>query len=223
MSGFATEPIALGAKDEIPLPSTGTIGAGGYYLIQINNGSSSPAFIGPAQYTAPTPDLTLVYTSTQANYSSNYMNPSWTQGNLFSEPYFGSGKIGLVSGGSNGTMLDYVGYGPGLVSGSVAATSFGTNNYWSSFPGFVGSEYAGYNYNSASNASMLGSAQALVRTNDGDSYPDEDNNEDWSVLNQFTLTNSAGASVTVPEPATLGLLAAGSTLLMARRRQPKKG
>jgi hypothetical protein len=34
------------------------------------------------------------------------------------------------------------------------------------------------------------------------------------------LTNSLGDSVTtsVPEPATIGLVAAGATLLMARRR-----
>jgi len=233
MSGFSTEPIALGGRNEIPLPSSATIGAGGYYLVQINNGTSSPAFVGPAQYTAPTPDLTLVYSSSQANYSSSYGNPGWTQGNLFSQPYFGAGKIALVdgsggAGGSNGAMLDYLGYGSGLASGSVAATSFGTNNYWSSFPGFVGSEYAGYNYYTGlygtsipTNADILGSSQALVRTNDTDSYPSEDNNLDWAVQNSFSLTNSAGASVTVsvPEPATIGLLAAGSTLLLARRRQ----
>jgi hypothetical protein len=239
MSGFATEPIAYGARNEIPLPVTGTIGAGGYYLIQINDGTSTPAFTGTAQYTAPTPDLTLVYSSSQANYSSAYGNPTWTQGNLFSEPYFGAGKealvdggIGGVGGGSNGTLLDYVGYGPGLASGSVATGSFGTNNYWSSVPGYVGTAYAGYNYLLGiygaptaipTNADILGSSQALIRTNDSDAYPSEDNNSDWAVENGFTLTDSAGASVTitVPEPATIGLLAAGSTLLLARRR-PKK-
>src|SRR5271170_734937 len=91
MSGFSTEPIAFGAKDEIPLPNA-SMAAGGYYLIQINNGTSSPAFTGIARFTAPTPDLTLVYSSSQANYSSSYGNPGWTQGNLFSQPYFGAGK-----------------------------------------------------------------------------------------------------------------------------------
>lgn len=237
MSGFATEPIALGARNEIPLPSTGTIGAGGYYLIQINNGTSTPAFTGTAQYTAPTPDLTLVYSSSQANYSAAYGAPTWSGGNLFSEPYFGAGKealvdggIGGVGGGSNGTLLDYVGYGPGLASGSVSATTFGTNNYWSTIPGFVGTDYAGFNYLDAlygspsaipTNADILGSSQALVRINDTDSYPDEDNNNDWAVQDAFTLTNSAGASVVVPEPATVGLLAIGSTLLLARRKSRK--
>ncbi|MGD0463398.1 MAG: PEP-CTERM sorting domain-containing protein [Tepidisphaeraceae bacterium] len=226
MSGFATEPIALGARNEIPLPSSATIGAGGYYLVQINNGTSSPAFTGVAGFIAPTPDLVLVYNSTQANYSSAYGNPGWTAGNLFSQPYFGAGKEALVSGGSNGTMLDYVGYGSGLASGSVAATTFGTNNYWSSFPGFVGSEYAGYNYYQGlygtaipTNADILGSTQALVRTNDGDSYPSEDNNLDWAVETTFSLTNSEGQTVSVPEPVSAGLLGAGAALLMARRRQ----
>ena len=231
MSGFATEPIALGARNEIPLPSSATMAAGGYYLIQINNGTSSPAFTGTAQFTAPTPDLTLVYSSSQANYSSAYGNPGWTAGNLFSQPYFANGKLALVSGGTNengnGTMLDYLGYGSGLVTGSVAATSFGTNNYWSNFS-YVGTEYAGYDYFTGlygtsvpTNADVLGSSQALVRTNDTDFYPTEDNNADWSVQNTFTLTDSAGASVTtsVPEPATAGLLVAGTTLLLARRRQ----
>jgi len=227
MSGFATEPIAFGGRNEIPLPSSAVIPAGGYYLVQMNNGTSSPAFTGSAQFTAPTPDLVLVYSSTQANYSSAYGNPGWTQGNLFSQPFFGAGKEALVSGGSNGTMLDYVGYGSGLASGSVAATTFGTNNYWSSLPGFVGTEYAGFDYYQGkygtaipTNAGILNSTQALLRTNDGDSYPGEDNDADWAVVNAFSLTNSLGQSVnvTVPEPMTLGLLGVGAALLMARRR-----
>jgi opacity protein-like surface antigen len=232
MSGFATEPIALGARNEIPLPSSASIAAGGYYLIQLNNGTSSPAFTGTAQFTAPTPDLTLVYSSTQAGYNAAYALGStysiyqpgntsvastyaWSAGNLMSEPYFGSGKWGLVAGGPDGTMLDYVGYGTGLASGSVAATTFGTNNYWSSLS-YVGTEYAGYPYT----GSILGSSFALVRTNDGDSYPNEDNSQDWATETDFTLTNSLGQSVTtsVPEPATVGLIAAGAALLMARRR-----
>lgn len=232
ISGFASEPIANGSsRTELPLPSTGTIAAGGYYLIQLNDGSSSPAFTGTAQFTAPTPDLKLVYTSTQAGYSAAYGNPGWTLGNLFSSPYFANGKIALVSGGSNGTMQDYLGYGSGLASGSypTSGTNVATyNNYWSSFPGYVGSEYAGYNYFTGlygtsipTTADVLGSSQALVRTNDGDSYPSEDNNSDWAVETAFTLTNSLGASVSVPEPATVGLVAAGATLLLARRRSRK--
>jgi hypothetical protein len=243
MSGFATEPIAFGAKNEIPLPNTATMSAGGYYLIQINNGTSSPAFTGTAKYTAPTPDLTLVYSTGQANYSATYGSSSWTSGNIFSEPYFGAGKIGLVdggvggtAGGSNGAMLDYLGYGPGLSNGTIATSSFGTNTYWAGTTagipasGFMGSEYAGYNFLSAyygtspipSNAGVLGSGQALVRIDDSDSFPSEDNNNDWAVEYSFSLTNSAGDTVNAPEPATLGLVAAGSILLMARRRNAKK-
>jgi hypothetical protein len=227
MSGFATEPIGLTSRENLALPTGASVAAGGYYLIQINNGTSSPAFTGIAQFTAPTPDLVLVYNSTQANFSSSYNGGS--TGNLFSQPYYQAGKFGLITGGSTGTLIDYVGYGAGNVSGSA---SFGTNNFWSSVPGYVGTEFAGYNYyvalyGGASNvpttggSGILGSSQALIRTNPLDSYPSEDNNNDWAVETVFSLTNSAGQSVTVPEPATLGLLAAGSALLMLRRRTTK--
>jgi hypothetical protein len=238
MSGFGTEPIAYGSsRNAIPLPSTGIVPANGYYLIQINDGTSTPAFTGHAYYTAPTPDLTLVYSSSQAGYSSAYGNPGWTLGNLFSEPYFGAGKLGLVSGGSNGTLLDYVGYGVGLSNGTIGTGTAGTNTYWAGstagvpLDGYWGTEYAGYDYfvglyGSPSaiptNADVLGSSQALVRTNLTD-----DNDTDWSVENDFILTNSLGASVEaspepVPEPATAGLLAVGSALMLARRRSRQR-
>lgn len=238
MSGFATEPIAYSStRTEIPLPIGATIAPGGYYLIQINDGTSSPAFVGPAQYTAPTPDVSYVYSSTQTGYNPTYDSVlvgtsyvGWTNGNLFSDPYFGAGKIALVQGGSNGTMVDYLGYGPGLASGSVPGT-FGSNNFWSSFPGYLGTAYAGYNYllsiygsSSAipTSADALGSSMALYRTNNSDSYAlGEDNNSDWSDSDVFTLTNSAGQTLVVPEPATVGLMAAGSALLLARRRSRK--
>lgn len=237
MSGFATEPIAYGSsRNAIPLPTSASITSGGYYLIQINDGTSSPAFTGHAAYTAPTPDLTLVYTSTQAGYSSAYGNPGWTLGNLFSSPYFGAGKIGLVSGGENGTLLDYVGYGPGLTNGTVTTSAALPNSYWAGstagvpLDGYWGTEYAGYDYLAAkyapgsipTNADVLGSSQAMVRTN-----LTGDNDTDWSVENDFFLTNSAGATVEakpepVPEPATAGLLAVGSALMLARRRSRQR-
>ena len=239
MSGFATEPIAYGStRDEIPLPSTGVIPGGGYYLIQLNSGSSSPGFVGHAAYTAPTPDLTLVYSSTQAGYNTAYDVPGWTLGNQFSSPYYKDGKIGLVSGGSNGTLLDYVGYGSGLSNGTIAtgtSGTFATNVYWQGstagipLDGYWGTEYAGYDYFTSlygtaipASAEVLGSSQALVRDNLTD-----DNDTDWAVDTDFTLTNSLGASVEaspepVPEPATAGLLAVGSALMLARRRSRQR-
>lgn len=237
MSGFATEPIAYGStRNEIPLPTSAAVPAGGYYLIQINNGTSSPGFTN-AYYTAPTPDLKLVYSTSQAGYSAAYGNPGWTLGNLFSEPYFQAGKIALVTGGSNGTLVDYVGYGSGLSNGTIATGSFGTNTYWAGstagipLDGYWGTEYAGYDYYIGlygspsaipTSAGVLGSSEALVRDD-----LTGDNDTDWTVEDDFTLTNSAGVSVEaspepVPEPATAGLLAVGSALMLARRRSRQR-
>ena len=232
---YATEPVGNNSFEILQLPATATIGASGYYLIQVPdyNGTKASNFhSSPGQYSSPAADL-VVYSSSAAGTP------------VFDAPYFANGKLALVSGDSTaGQFVDYVGYGTGLGSGSYAPAGTNATNYYNNYatyPGFfapasegsTGYAGAGFSSTGAYTGAALGETGALVRTNTADAYdPTQsaatgfglDNNADWTYETTFTLTNSSGASVTagpVPEPATVGLLAVGAATLVARRRNRK--
>lgn len=229
LSTYNTDPIGNNTYEVLALPTTGTMAAGGYYLIQIPdyNGTKPSNFhSSPGQFAEPNPDLVV--------YSASSVGTP-----VYDAPYYANGKIGLVSGSPTGSLIDYVGYGTGLVSGSYG-TAASYNNAFSTIPGFLApsaegtSGYAGAGDSTTGPyvGSILGETGALIRTNTTDTYdPTQssdgsyglDNNGDWTYETTFTLTNSSGQSYTatsaVPEPGSLTLLAAGGAMLIARRRQ----
>jgi len=114
---------------------------------------------------------------------------------VYSKPSFSSGKLALIT--STGSILDYVGYG----------TSLGSSGTWPKFANNTLTLPYGLNLGTAGAAGPLNDSLALTRV-----LYTGDNSKDFSFETPDPIANS------VPEPATMGLFAAGGALLLARRR-----
>jgi len=120
---------------------------------------------------------------------------------IYSKPSFSSGKFALVNTALTGpaSILDYVTYGSSVVAAGT-------------WPKYANSSFTlGYGSNA-------GTSQAIPTTTLNDSLSltrgsyTGDNNTDFSLVAPDPISSS------VPEPATLGMLASAGALLLARRR-----
>jgi uncharacterized protein len=119
-----------------------------------------------------------------------------TNSNVYSSPSFSAGKFALIT--ATGSILDYVTYGTKTVASGT-------------WPGWANNTLTlgyGVNGGTAAAAGPLNDTQSLTRV----AYTGS-NNVDFSYQ-----TPDPQSSTSVPEPATIGLLASAGALLMARRR-----
>ena len=197
--GGYTQPLggtstAANAFDIITLTNTNPVAAGGYYLIELPPGltGTKTAFPGVAAF--PTPN--------QANTNS---------ASAFEPSYFDA-KIGLVN--TSGVLVDYVGYG----TDQSASATVGVNSGMT-YPAYAGAGPANNQTNPSSTSAVFTGTNALTRisfaddtTATGDTAT-ENNAADF----QSDTPDPMGVAA-APEPTSLGFVAVGGAMLIARRR-----
>ena len=146
----------------------------------------------PGVSTFPTPNEFATADITAAP-TQNYFSPSFSQG-----------KIALFD--AAGTLQDYVGYGGDAVA---TATASGVT-----FPAFEGTGPAG-----GSGSGIFTGTNALTRTFFTDALTTGPDTTTENNATDFVNDAPNPRTSAVPEPASLGLIAAGGGLLVARRRR----
>ncbi len=146
----------------------------------------------PGVATFPTPNefATADITTTP---TQNYFSPSFSQG-----------KIGLFD--AAGTLQDYIGYGGDMVA---TATTTGVT-----FPAYEGTGPAG-----GSASGIFTGTNALTRTFFGDALTTGPDTSTENNGTDFVTDTPNPRTSAVPEPASLGVIAVGGGLLVARRRR----
>jgi hypothetical protein len=115
---------------------------------------------------------------------------------IYTSPSHTAGKLALIT--STGSILDYVGYG----------TSLAASGTWPKFANSSLTLPYGSNAGTAGAAGPLNDSLALTRV----AYTG-DNSVDFGLVAPDPISTTS-----VPEPATMGLLASAGALLLARRR-----
>ena len=153
-------------------------------------GRTAGTFPGVATFPTPNEMATADITTTP---TQNYFSPSFSQG-----------KIALYD--ASGTLQDFVGYG-----GDAAATNTTTTM---TFPAYEGTGPAG-----GAASGVFTGTNALTRTFFADAVLTGPDTTTESNGTDFVSDAPNPRSTPVPEPTSLGVIAAGGGLLVARRRR----
>lgn len=196
--GGYTGAVGAATYDIATLPSY-TLPSGAYYLVDLPAAST----LTTHQYGTP---LSSAFTQSGILVDTTYANS-------FVPSYLG-GKLGLFD--ASGNLQDYVGYGDDTAVGTDPAGASGTS-FTLPFPQTA-------NAGTGSPASFtVGTAGATDFTGTNALIRDGYSGNNLADFIDGTAAPATPANVSVPEPASIGLLAAGGALLVARRRQRRTG